>query len=319
VSTDKIRYRFSGHESFPLRYAWLPKAYELLDKSATGFQDLEQAMITLGLGKNMLKSLRFWVEVVGLATPKDRGTRLELTEFARLIFDKKGFDPFLEDDQTLWLIHWQLSSHTHKPLFAWDFLLNRWPHAEISREPVLLAFAKQAEETNGRLHARTLRNHLDIFLRTYIAGKPGKRDCQEDNLDSPLVQLRLLERVGERVSRESGRREPVYAFRREPKPEISSRLFAYAVQDFWSKRHPNEGTLSLDQLLYGHGSPGQVFKLPDWAIRERLAKLGEASQGEFEYQESAALQQLRRRQDSNTSLFAAEMLGALYGQEPTCV
>jgi hypothetical protein len=52
-------YRISGHESFPCRYTWLPKAVRGLEGNPRLFSDEDQAMVDLGLGKNMVRSARF--------------------------------------------------------------------------------------------------------------------------------------------------------------------------------------------------------------------------------------------------------------------
>src|SRR5687768_11704646 len=88
--------RFSGHETFAFRYAWLPKAYRALKRSVSTFSDEDAAMVELGLGKNMVRSLRFWVEATGLAQP-EQGRGLKLTDFAHAVFGKEGYDPYLED------------------------------------------------------------------------------------------------------------------------------------------------------------------------------------------------------------------------------
>src|SRR5437879_10801917 len=62
-----MNYRFSGHETFPCRYAWLPKAYRALDGDPAGLSDDEQAMVDLGVGKNMVRAIRFWVQASGIA------------------------------------------------------------------------------------------------------------------------------------------------------------------------------------------------------------------------------------------------------------
>jgi hypothetical protein len=125
-------FRFSGHETFAFRYAWLPKAYRLLKQDQSAFSDEDNAMIELGLGKNMVRALRFWVEASGLAQPvTERG--LELTDFAHDVFGPEGFDPYLEDTRTLWLLHWNLSARSEGTLFAWRFLLNYWPFPELTR------------------------------------------------------------------------------------------------------------------------------------------------------------------------------------------
>jgi hypothetical protein len=115
--------RFSGHETFACRYAWLPKAYRALQADPAQFSDEDGAMVELGLGKNMVRSLRFWVESAGLAIP-DSPRNLQLTDFAHAVFSFDGLDPYLEDVRTLWLIHWKLASRADGALFAWRYLLN---------------------------------------------------------------------------------------------------------------------------------------------------------------------------------------------------
>src|SRR4051812_28985030 len=100
--------RFSGHETFPCRYAWLPKGYAALAESPDAFADEEEAMIALGVGKNMVRSLRFWVQAAGVAEARREGG-YAITPFGKAIFSRRGHDPFLEDARTLWLIHWQLA------------------------------------------------------------------------------------------------------------------------------------------------------------------------------------------------------------------
>ena len=285
-------YRFSGHETFPCRYAWLPKAYAALESDQNAFADEERAMITLGVGKNMVRAIRFWVQASGIAQAIKAGG-YNITAFGRAILAKGGFDPFLEDIRTLWLIHWQLSTHVDEPIFAWDYLLNRWQHPEISRSAVLHAFHQEAQRQERRLSTITLEQHFDTFLHTYVPTRSRKGDILEDNLDCPLVELELIQRLGERKL-DNGKREPIYAFRREEKPEITPEIFVYCVNDFWSKRRPNERTLTFHDISVSHGSPGQVFKLPEMDIRQRLETIATDSDGAFSYKESASLQQITR-------------------------
>ena len=52
------QYRISGHESFPCRYTWLPKAVRGIGVDFKLFGDEERAMVDLGVGKNMVRSIR---------------------------------------------------------------------------------------------------------------------------------------------------------------------------------------------------------------------------------------------------------------------
>lgn len=229
-------------------------------------------MVTLGVGKNMARAIRFWTLAAGVAQPAEGGG-YSVTSFGRALLDPEGFDPFLEDIRTLWLIHWKFSTNYEEPLFAWHYMLNHWPHPEISRTEVMRAFRKEAVRLGRELSPVTLEQHFDTFLHTYVPTRGRKGDIQEDNLDCPLVELELIEKVGERPLEGSDKREPIYAFRREAKPEITPKLFIYCLNDFWSRRHAGEATLGFRSISVGEGSPGQIFKLSESDIRERLGRI----------------------------------------------
>jgi uncharacterized protein DUF4007 len=283
--------RFSGHETFACRYAWLPKAYRAITHDPAALADDESAMMALGIGRNMLQALRFWVEVTGVAV-RGRDRSFNPTPFGTAILHPGGLDPYLEDIRTLWLLHWNIASQP-EPLFAWDYLLNRWQQPELVRSEVLDAFVKATDTMNGKtLSPVTLAQHLDVFLHTYLARDRERAD--EEGLDCLLAELQLLQRVGERRVDGKGRREAVFAFRRERKPEITPAVFAYALNEFWRSRRNNEQTLTFRDVAVAAGSVGQVFKLPEDDLRERLERLEHDTGGVFIYRESATQQMVIR-------------------------
>ncbi|HEX2839107.1 MAG TPA: DUF4007 family protein, partial [Phycisphaerales bacterium] len=184
--------RCSGHESFACRYAWIPKAVEAIQSDPLALDDEDGAMVELGVGRNMVRSIRFWVQAFGVTAPAKKG--LQLTAFGKAVFGRRGLDPYLEDARTLWLLHWNLASNRTDPLFAWDFLLSKWPKPEFTRKEILAAAVQALRSSDRAVSAVTLEQHIDIFLRTYCAS-PADGDALEDELDSPLVQIRLVEAV----------------------------------------------------------------------------------------------------------------------------
>jgi hypothetical protein len=97
---SKISYRFSGHETFACRYAWLPKAAQQVTLNpyilTPSLED--EAMVQLGVGKNMVRSVRFWAEAFGiLSLQGEKGH--SVTDFGHklLLGNKKqaACDPFL--------------------------------------------------------------------------------------------------------------------------------------------------------------------------------------------------------------------------------
>lgn len=302
-------YRISGHESFACRYTWLPKAVRGLTADPKLFADDDRAMVELGVGKNMARAIRFWAQVAGVAKLGGKGAGHIVTAFGGALLGERGFDPYLEDIRTLWLIHWNLSTDTENPLLAWDFLLNHWHEPELVPSVVIRRLHKEAARQDDDLSPVTIDQHWDTFLHTYVPTRGRKGEVQEDNLDSPLTELELIVPVGERtLDRSAGRGEPIYAFRREEKPDITPELFVYCLNDFWNKRHPTESTLSFREVAHGYGSPGQIFKLPEDDVRARVERLAPQTKGQFVYAESANLQQVQRpeRQD------AAKLLREIY-------
>lgn len=304
-------YRISGHESFSLRYAWLPKAVRLLPTNPSLFANEQEAMVQLGVGKNMVRAIRFWALASGVIEGSATQNGCRVSELGKSLLDEsKGGDPFLEDIRTLWLLHWKLATNQSHPLLAWDYLLNRWQDPTLSPSGAVEALIKEAGREGQQLSSVTIQQHFETFLHTYVPTRGRKGEVQEDNLDSPLVELELLIKAGEREAA-GGRRETTYAFRRDEKPDITAELFIYCLADFWTQRYSREDTLPFKTIANGHGSPGQIFKLPEEDIRARLAALQTDTAGVLSFSDAANLQQVRR----NGELDLAKLLDAIYTLE----
>lgn len=293
--------RYSGHEWFPCRYSWLPKACALIENNSAALSDDELAVTELGIGKNMVRALRFWAIAMNVIQSTDDG--YIATPFGTAVFGKgsvgdEGHDPYLEDVRTLWLLHWNVST-ADDPLFAWDFMLNRWHKPEIVRGVVLPEFIREAN-SGGRTYSEvTLRQHFDVFMQVYVTGRPTRAGAGEDHLDSPLAELGLFEAVGERMVER--KREPVYVFRPGPKPEVSAEMFAYALCSFWSRFHASDRTLSFRDVALAPGSPGRVFRLSEAEVRDRLERIGGVTDDHMTYRESAALPQVERSESTDVT------------------
>lgn len=309
VTTNK----FSGHETFACRYAWLPKAVRVIDadESILSSAREDDAMVELGVGKNMVRSIRFWAEAADVIRSKKSGH--EVSEFGKNLLlcgqTNEPLDPYLEDVQTLWLLHWKLATNTNSLIFAWDFLLNRFQEPELYTSTVVRAFERELMQNS--ISKGSIEQLWEVFLHSYVPTRGRKGEVREDNLDCPLAELDLLVPTGiTESSLHPGRIETKYAFRREDKPEISEGLFVYCLYEFWENRYPDEQSIPLHLVTNGHGSPGQVFKIPEPDIRTRLLDVEEASDGALVFEESAAIPRVVRRPGKR-----APMLRTVYGKE----
>ena len=115
LKSDNYRPCFSGHETFPLRYGWLQKAYEAVagadsPKEAVHIFRDPESITRFGVGKNMVGSIRYWATAAGILTETDGG--LEVSWLGDMLFGETGTDPYLEEDASLWLLHWHLAGRT---------------------------------------------------------------------------------------------------------------------------------------------------------------------------------------------------------------
>lgn len=280
-------FRYSGHETFPCRYTWLPKSVNLIKEDKHILSNDEESIVRLGLGRNMVKAIRFWIQAMGVAKT-DKRNGYSITDFGEIVFGENGFDKFLEDRKSLWLLHWNLLQN-ESPLFAWYFLFNKWNQPNLSRNEVLSAFERETIKLDKQISPVTLEQHFNVFLHTYLPTRGKKGKVIEDNLDCPLAELDLIETTGKK--QEEDKFETIYTFRRDSKPDITSDLFVYCLFDYWERNKPNE-ELTFREIFSFPNSIGQVFKLSETDLRERLYSINEDSEGLFDYQETAMFQKV---------------------------
>lgn len=292
---------FSGHESFPLRFAWLTKAVRGVSADPTLFAS-DDAIVRLGVGKNMVRAIRHWATRIDAIRPDAtdrRGGHYTPTRLGELFFGDGGLDPYLEDPATTWLVHWQLCSrrrgaderlngHTSEVLSptTWVYMFNELRESWFTQESAICALLRFAEQNGGKQPSKgTVERDVSCFIRSYTPAEPDKRLSREDTYDSPLTDLGLLTREPQ-----TGR----ILFDRNPRPTLPIRVFAYAVLDFWRREFPASETIAFPRIAYSPGGPGQVFKLSENACVEYLDAIGDHTDGSVSYDSTAGLRQLIR-------------------------
>lgn len=260
-----VRPRFSGHETFACRFAWLPKAVRLIARDPSALSDDETAILELGLGKNMVRALRFWLEAFGVAT--SRFGEWRLLPFGEAVFAKDALDPYIERVETQWLLHWRLSTAIEAPLFAWRHILYRRMRADFTRSELLAEMRTEGERLGHDHSDVTLLQHADVFLHSYAGSTSAA--SPEDALDGPLVDLGLVRRLGRRRGG-ADRIEPVFALARIPLADVGGAVLDYAIADYWRERRAGEATVTFRDLAHGEGSPGATLRLEPEDLRDHL-------------------------------------------------
>jgi len=296
--SESYRPLFSGHETFALRQLWLKKALDLAVGAAAQPADYESkpksrpknvfsdesSIVALGVGKNMVASMRHWAtacdvlnEIDGIPAP---------TTFGSSIFGPEGFDPYSEHPTTLWLVHWKLAggwtlppNRTHRST-TWFWVFNYIHEQSFSSQDLLRALGDYAEARGGRLSPATLKRDVEVCLRSYI--DRSETGTVDDFADSMLGELGLL----------TVQARDEYALRRGPKATLSNGAFFYALIEFWQAFAPTTSTLSFETIAYEIGSPGRVFKLDEDSVAARLFDLEAFTKSKYQWSDSAGLRQV---------------------------
>jgi hypothetical protein len=221
-------------------------------------------MVELGIGRNMVKSVRFWSQAFGLMDDAPRQSPAA-TPFAHWLLDRThGADPYLEDVGSLWLLHWRLTSTAH--LAAWEVAFFETPEREILRRFLVQKVERRAVELEKRLSSSTLRQHVDIFLGCYAPPLTTATQSVEEVLACPLQELGLI-----RLNPAGGRDELI-EFARGPWRHLSTDTFFKILLDYWQLRAAHDRTVTLRALLTDFGSPGLTLRIDELTLWRLLVE-----------------------------------------------
>ena len=271
---------FGRHETFALRYAWLTKGFQAFKKNPDIFTE-EKATIELGVGKNMVHAIKYWLRAAQMINNE------QTTEVGDLIFSERG-DQYLQDEATIWLIHWLIATN-FEAATAWYWFFNCFHKVEFTSEQAadaLVEFSKQF----GKHSERTVRHEIAMILRMYT---PAINKAQlEDSLDAPLTSLNLIHSV------EHTR------FYRSPlniQNSLTTPIIGYAVNEVF--KHRNLNVLPIHDLMYGQKydiALGSVFRLTESALLAKLEDLVKLYPNDFQLNETAGLHNLHKISDKTS-------------------
>lgn len=246
---------FGRHETFHPRWGWFSKAVFEGNENPYVFQQ-NDAPLVLGVGKNMVRAIRYWGEASTLLKevkpPKERLAAASPTRRGdALLNPDSGADPYLELTGSLWLLHWwmlQPAPQSMVPL-AW-YAFNAFRPQEFNASDLEQAFFEECLKSAGdwKPVQNTLVRDSSCFLRTYVATAASQID---DALDAPLRQLGLLTGVTGQKRR----------FRFQSPSWIAPEIVLYCCADFLINIHHSASTVTLARLLQEVNSPGRVLKI----------------------------------------------------------
>lgn len=212
---------FSGHESFACKSHWLKRGYDFV-RGENNFND-DDAVVRLGVGKNMVASIKFWLKAIGLL--KDTG----LEPIADHLFDdENGRDPYLEDIGTLWLLHFLLIHNDYATIYRTTFV-DYHRQRNIVEKSKLQNYIKHIcfDETGYKnlYNDNTVKRDIGVMLHNYCAKNGSNVNVEDSNsLFAPLNLICETEK-------------DTYRFNYDTRSDVPSLIFLYALLEKFSGRN----------------------------------------------------------------------------------
>jgi hypothetical protein len=268
LSTSAVR-AFARHETFHPRYGWLRKA---VDAAVNTLDDqdaftAEDSTVALGVGKNMVKAIRFWGQAAKLIRdepvlgPK-RKTVTRPTALGRYLFDADdGVDPYLELTGTIWLTHWWML-RPPSILPVWWIAFHRFTAIEFDEDALTRVVGEEIERANWKLpNASSVHKDIACILRMYV--RDDSRASLDDLTDCPTRELGLLVRAQGDASR--------YRFNQGPKPSLPDLVVLHASLE-WLARRGGGASVGVAALATSPGGPGLAFRMSARELTETLER-----------------------------------------------
>lgn len=264
LTKDKMEIQpiFARHETFHPRFGWLKKGFDKALENSSVFSE-ESAPSTLGVGKNMVKAIRYW-SLAYKILQEDPHRTLIPTYFGKQLLDSAGWDPYLEDTASLWLLHWNLLK---LPCYAtaWYYAFNIFNRYVFTSEDILsgLIEYKDRELPFSKINVSSLSKDITCLMRMYVEQR-SQEGLREDSMDSPFVELGLIKHYGDTKH---------YVMNIGPKPGLTAEIIVASCLEFAASRAEGAKTISISRLLFEEGSPGLCFKIKENMLCDAIETL----------------------------------------------
>ncbi len=244
--------KFRAHDTFFIRKGWLNKGLSQVDSNGNVFISKEEnPMDIFGIGSNMVKSLRYWLQATGLTQEPSKGKRTQtITEFGRCVFEN---DPYIEEIGTLLLIHYMLATNEDDAT-AWYFFFNKFAMSEFDKDDFVREVTSYIQMTYSEesIAPRSLEDDFSCIINTYVPrykSNPSKVNA-ENNIDCPLGEIGLVDILDKKNKRYK---------KTIPSKDILHPWIIMAVISDQMKEGTTE--IPLNELLTSPNQIGKVFNL----------------------------------------------------------
>lgn len=255
---------FARHETFHPRHGWIKKGFDAAVEDSRVYSR-DDAPVILGVGKNMVRAIRYWCHAFRVLESGPTGSFP--TQFGERLLGTNGWDPYIEDPGSLWLLHERLLREPSHAT-AWEYAFFVTARPEFTPDDLAHGLQEFAVRTYpaARVAPSSLRKDVNCLIRMYSPAAT-QRGFSEESMRCPFVDMGLLA---------PGMVPGSFSFVFGTKPGLSPEIVAAASLGFAARTTPGARTVALSRLLRDRGGPGATFKLTESALYGSLEKAVES-------------------------------------------
>jgi hypothetical protein len=252
-----MKLTFTGHETFHCRPLWLLKGFNFI-KDGNRFTD-QDAVVKLGVGKNMVTSISYWLKSFNILTLKG-----ELTEFGEFLLGETGRDKYFEIESTYWLLHYHLIKTEFASIYNLFFNDFRKDRSEFSKEQFLMYLNRVVHHNSLNITSSSIEKDIHVMLRNYVISNSSTKNL-EDVLSGLFYDLNLIEETSKKIKDS----KTWYLVENRERENLPADILLYCILD-----NPTYGlSINIDELINGKNSPGRIFCLNTKGLIDKLNEL----------------------------------------------
>lgn len=248
--------RLKRNETFSIREGWLEKGINIIIDNPKCFSK-DAGPLSFGLGSNMCKSLRYWLEACTIATFSQNGA--SLTDFGKFLL---AYDQYLEKNVSWWLIHLYLSTNViDAPVINAYFNMDA---KKVDKDYIFRNIKDRfTREYSDTINDNSLDSDISVLLKSYYASKITN---PEDNMNCPLARLGLME-IDD--NHNYIKTSPNYS-------SLDFRAVYFSILNCLELNTVHNQTFNIEDLIHMQNNPCYVFNLSKAALFVYLDEMKKA-------------------------------------------
>lgn len=251
------------HGSFYMRSGWGTKIIRAVEEDDMIFTPSKEqdAIDNIGLGRVMIKALRYWSEAMQLTGEEKTQGGIKLIP-EPIYYEIKQHDLYFQRQGSLLLMHRNLALNKENAT-AWYWIFNEYSANIFTKDQFVEGFHAYLAVNGMNVKKDAVQKELNCLKNTYIAdSKFDKKNIMDNDTYPFLAPLRILQNKDKTVIEKR--------LLTEKEIPLELLIYAIAMDNLIDSRNGNQ--VNIDKLMEEKNQVGKYFNLKYSRLLDMLMK-----------------------------------------------